>query len=556
MSALTTPFGRLHAARGAMAVYVPLRVLTCLLPFMHLIPGLSSNRDGQYGLELAALVLLLTLLTTVPYALVLGSFLSDAHESARTRRSLLLVLTVGALDLASGLAIVAFTDGWSSQFRHYWTAALLVPCLVLGFRWSLTMGVTFIVITYLALSPTGGNWSGSANDLLYLQIGWAVSTIVISGVIGFLGDVVFELQRSRRSAEVARDNLETMLEITRQTAMITSGLNDLMRRVARVIGERHSCQMVGIYVVGSEDEGLRLVGWLGEFEVLRHHVRRGDSLVHEAISSMDARFVQDGRSWNAAIPIRDVDSAMGVLLIGSEGTDTDINRMTRLGHALEGHIAVGIQVARLRQRLGHAATPQEWELITRRIHDRISSSFYSFMMQLETHVEQIRPEGSPLTLRLESIVPTFAQLLIETRHYMYQLLPALRGQIGVDAMVDSMVAEFEKASEIPVRLTIGGSAAHVPIATTVGLYLLLQNRLSDILISPAATKVEVNLRMKSDNLSLRISDNGVENTADRLTRMRELAGDMGGQLEIVPGRDGNTELALDVAMESSGGSLD
>ena len=397
---------------------------------------------------------------------------------------------------------------------------------------------------------------GSVDDLLYLQIGWAVAILVICGICGFLGDAVFELQRSRRSAEVARDNLETMLEMTRHTATVDSGLNDLMRCLARVIGERHSCQLVGIYVVGSEGDDLRLVGWLGEFEVLRHHERREDSLVHEAIGSMNDQLVRDGRSWNAAIPIRDADAPVGVLLIGSKGTDTDVNRMTGLGHLLASHIAVGIQVARLRQRLGRAATQDELESITRQIHDRISSSLFSLMMQLETHVEQVKLEGSPVYRRLESIMPSFAQLLIETRQYMYQLLPALRGQIGLDALVDSMVAEFERASEIPVRPTIEGSAAHVPLTTTVGLYLVLQHRLSDILLVSAATKVEVSLCIRSDSLSLRISDNGLEDSADRLNRMKELAGDMGGQLGIVAGRDGNRELVLDVAMESSGESLD
>ena len=90
-----------------------------------------------------------------------------------------------------------------------------------------------------------------------------MTTVVVAGVIGFLGDVVFELQRNRRSAEIARDNLETMLEITQYTAMITSGVNDLMRRMARAIGERHRYQVVGIYILESGGDDVRLAGWLG-----------------------------------------------------------------------------------------------------------------------------------------------------------------------------------------------------------------------------------------------------------------------------------------------------
>ena len=555
-SNLTPTLRRLRAASGPMSIYLSLRVLTCVLPFVHLIPWLPSDRDTQYGLELGALVLLITLLVSVSYALVLGSFPSGGHESVRSRRSMLAIITVGALDLASGLVIVALTDGWSSQFRHYWTTALFIPCLTLGLRRSLVLAATCILATNLVLSLTGSPESAQVDNLLYLQVGWAVATLVIAGVIGFLGDLVFELQRSKRSAEIARDNIETMLEITRHTAMVTSGLNDLMRRMAHAIGERHRCQLVGIYVVESGGNEVRLAGWLGESDVLRRHERQRDNLVHEAISTMGDRLVRDGQSWNAAIPIRDVDSPVGVLLIGSEGTDRDVSRMTGLGHSLAGHIAVGIQVARLRQRLDNASTQQEWERVTRQIHDRISSSLYSLMLYLETHAEQARLEGSPVYRRLEGMIPSFTQLMIETRQYMYHFLPALRGEIGLDRVVDSMVAEFERTSEIPVRLTIGGSAANIPTVTTMGIYQVLQHRLSDILLFSGATQVEIYLDMGSEEISLSISNDGEESATGQLERMRELAGDMDGHLEVVDDRDGNTKIVLDVAIESNGRSLD
>lgn len=556
ISVLTPALRRLQTASGGMAVYLSLRLLTCVLPFLHLIPPASSDQGAQYGLELAILVLLLTLFASLPYALVLGSFLSGEHESARSRRSILTIIAVGALDLASGLAIVAFTDGWSSQFRHYWSMALTFPCLVLGLRRSLILAAACIVVINLVLSMTGSHWTGSVNELLYLQTGWAVSIVAIAGMVGFLGDLVFELQRSRRSAEIARENLETLLEITRQTALVTSGLNDLMRRIARAIGERHNCQVVGIYIVESGGDDLRLVGWLGEFETLRRHERRDDNLVHEAISALDARLARDGQSWNAAIPIRDADLPMGVLLIGSEGTETDIGRMTGLGQSLVGHIAVGIQVARLRQRLESAATPAEWERITHQIHDRISSSLYSLMMYLETYAEQARMEGSPVHRRLESMIPSFSQLLIDTRHYMYHLLPALRGERGLAQVVDSMVAEFENASGIPVRLGIGGSSAHVPITTTMGLYHILQYRLSDILLGSTATMVEINLTIRSNDIFLSISDDGEENSTDQMERLRQQARDLGSDLEIFNAADGSTQIVLDMSLERSGTSFD
>ena len=157
MSASTPAFRRLRAASGAMAVYVSIRALTCILPFLHLILPVSSDQDARYSLELAVLISVLTLLASLPYALVLGSFFSGGHESVRKRRSMLVVVAVGTLDLASALAIVSFTDGWSSQFRHYWFTALLVPCLVLGLRRSLVLVVICIGVTNLVIGLSGGH---------------------------------------------------------------------------------------------------------------------------------------------------------------------------------------------------------------------------------------------------------------------------------------------------------------------------------------------------------------------------------------------------------------
>ena len=557
MPSLTHASRLLYAARAPMLFYVSLRALTCLLPFVHHLPLNPPTQDAQVGpgLEFAVLALLLTLFVSLTYALLVGSLYLGGYESIRSRRSLLVVAAIGALDLASGLAIVAYTDGWSSQFRHYVTTALLFPCLALGLRRSMLLASASIVVIYLGL--LGSLPSGPTGDLLYLQIGWAVSIVVISGVIGYLGDVVYDLQRSRRSAEIARDNLETMLEITQYTAMVTSGLNDLMLRMARAIGERHSYGIVGIYVIEGGGDDVRLAGWQGEFETLRRHAGREGNLVHEAIEAMDARLAKDGQSWNAAIPIRDSDSPVGVLLIGAEGPEADVTRMTGLGNALVGHIAVGIQVARLRQRLDRAVTDQEWERITRQIHDRISSSLFSLMLYLETYAEQAKQDGSPLHRRLDDMITPFSQLLIETRQYMYHLLPALRGEMGLDMVVDSMIAEFERTSEIPVQLTIGGSAASVPAAATAGLYRILQYRLSEILLNSTATRVEINLSMDSDTIFLNVFDDGVEDLAvAEVDRIREMAGDIGGDLRLASAHGGGTEMVLDLTIDQSRGRLD
>ncbi len=210
-----------------------------------------------------------------------------------------------------------------------------------------------------------------------------ITLFLLSGVGGYLGDVCFELQCSWVRAETALSNLGTMLEITRSVAVITSNVNGMMRRMARTIGERHQYDNVGISLSGPDGQDMRLSGWMGDFENLEQYTRQSGHLIHQAINDLDLRFVQGGRSWSVAIPIRDNDSLMGVLLISSEEPGKDVSSATGLGDALVSKIAVGIRIADLRQRAEVVMTNYEWELLTRQIHDRISGSMHFVMLHLD-----------------------------------------------------------------------------------------------------------------------------------------------------------------------------
>ena len=159
---------------------------------------------------------------------------------------------------------MVISGGWGSPFWHMWLSALIVPCLIFGIRWSLVLAVVQALILTAVLSVTGegidGVWTGSHR---YLYVGSMITLLLICGVVGYLGDVCFELQRSRARAEAALANIGTMLEITRSIAVITSNVNEMLGRVAQTIGKRHRYDSVGIYLTGPDGRDVKLVGWGG-----------------------------------------------------------------------------------------------------------------------------------------------------------------------------------------------------------------------------------------------------------------------------------------------------
>ena len=138
--------------------------------------------------------------------------------------------------------------------------------------------------------------------------------------------------------------------------------------------------------------------------------------------------------------------------------------------ALASHVAVGIRIADLREKMAAAMTNCEWELLTGQIHNRITGSLYSLILHLEGYSTIGTLEDNPLAARLRWLIPHGRHLLFYTRQYVYRLLPVLRGEGGLDTVVESLDREFEVMSGIRVRVAITGSSVHLPLSTIVACY--------------------------------------------------------------------------------------
>ena len=543
-------------------LYYALRLLACVPSIFVSFTRTAPDSNLQFGPGLVVYVAALGIAVATAYTWLLRPVMLLERDGSKTRGTVVTAISIGTVDMIGGLVAIMLSGGWGSPFWHFWMTSLIIPCVIVGMMWSMAVAAVCVGALTVAMALAGDGvpdvWTGSHR---YLYVGSMITLFLLSGVVGYLGDIGFELQKSRRRAETALSDLNAIVEISRAVAMITSSVNEMMGRVARTIGERHHYDSVGIYIAGPDAGYMTLAGWTGNADELERYARQPDHVIHQAVNERASRFVGEDGSWSMAIPIRDNGSVMGVLLVSS---NSPVNRElgeTDIGNALIGQIAVGVRVADLRRRAEYARSHQEWELLTGQIHSGITGSIHALSLLIEAYADTARREDNPLADRLTGLVSPSRQLLLETRQYLYHILPVLRGHGEFDTALEKIAEEFEAATGIPVILTIEGDR-NVYAPDAVGLYMMVQYRLADIHRSAAASKVELSLGLAPGNMRISISDDGsvgelpgVENVGN-LGRMRLLAEDMGGDLRIIESDDKGIRVVLDLELRDGGMRLD
>ncbi len=139
----------------------------------------------------------------------------------------------------------------------------------------------------------------------------------------------------------------TVFEVTLVILSAAADVDDLMRRAARIIVERHRYDHFAVYLVQPDRLDLRLAGGepVGDlpqeaFLSLAKRAAVGSRPVRERI----------GRSWRIAVPIESDSTTLGVMVAGSDAPATTADRALVLCRALAVQLALGIENTNLRRR--------------------------------------------------------------------------------------------------------------------------------------------------------------------------------------------------------------
>jgi two-component system sensor histidine kinase UhpB len=193
---------------------------------------------------------------------------------------------------------------------------------------------------------------------------------------------------------------------------------------------------------------------------------------------------------------------------------------------------------------------EERRSIARELHDELGQS-----------ITAIKSIGQSILQRPDSHdqrVTEAARLIVDTAGRMYdaihEMIPRLRpfalDSFGLGDALSDLAGEWRtRHPQVEMRLTIDEPLPQLNDAVTTSAYRIVQEALINALRHAAASRIDVSVATGSDQLIVRVDDNGVglPPTWDQpghygVRGMRERAAALGGTFELCAGRDGGTQV--------------
>lgn len=177
--------------------------------------------------------------------------------------------------------------------------------------------------------------------------------------------------------------------------------------------------------------------------------------------------------------------------------------------------------------------------LSRTIHDTVAQSVYIVGLGIETARDLAKETSDELTAKLDETYTLSRTALWELRH------PIDSGRIfegmGIGEALDSHSHSFTAITSMPVEVKQVGSERQLTSVARGLLFGIVHNAMTNVLLHAKASRVEVRLDYRAEQLCLTVTDDGIgiqqggETWGHGLRNMAASAERLGGRLDVAPG---------------------
>jgi len=238
--------------------------------------------------------------------------------------------------------------------------------------------------------------------------------------------------------------------------------------------------------------------------------------------------------------------------VGRRFAESEVAGVVELGR----QTGIAVQNARLYQsarfyvRQVTRAQEDERKRIARELHDETTQN----LVVISRRLESLSLLSDQLPAAAQERITALQELLSETmrgvRRFVHDLRPPMLDHLGLVASVEALASDLWVNNGIQATVRVDGETRRLKSEEELLLFRIAQEALGNIRRHSGATKVDLQMDFRADQVCLSVSDNGcgfsvpgrvddyVSQEKLGLTGMNERARTLGGELEIdsAPGR--------------------
>lgn len=223
---------------------------------------------------------------------------------------------------------------------------------------------------------------------------------------------------------------------------------------------------------------------------------------------------------------------------------------------------VGARTAELRNLASYLTDAREAEQarVARELHDELGAMLTAVKLDAGWIARKLPAESdAPLRQRFDRLLDTLNQVITIKRRVVSELRPPLLSDLGLIEALRSLTQSWREDDEWTIELTLPETLPELPVATSLALYRIAQEALTNVRRHAGPSHVRLNLETKDEQIVLRVEDDGsgFDPSAEKRNR-HGLAGIahriqmLGGELEIDsrPGRGTRIEAHVPLTLPS------
>jgi signal transduction histidine kinase len=160
---------------------------------------------------------------------------------------------------------------------------------------------------------------------------------------------------------------------------------------------------------------------------------------------------------------------------------------------------------------------EERTKIARELHDDLGQALTALKMDVGGLLAMTPPSGSSEPLR-KRIMSTLDETVTSVQRISSELRPSVLDDLGLAAAIEAEAARFEERTGIECELSLSDyPVPHVEGVAATAIYRIVQEALTNVSRHANASRVEIRLRQRPEELLLEIRDDGRGIAADEIS---------------------------------------